>query len=129
MILCMEIWKELKILKKANGNEYYFEGYKISNYGRVISVKGNKEKYLNGRLDNLGYKSYCLMDTNGKKTNHRGHTMVMQTFVGIPENGMVICHYDDIKTNNHIDNLRYDTRKANWQDIKRNNVMSRKKSK
>ena len=123
----MEIWKELKMLKKSNGNEYYFSGYKVSNYGRIISIKRNKEKYLIGRLDNQGYHSFCLVDNNGKKTNHRGHTIVMQTFVGVPEQGMVVCHYDDIKTNNHLDNLRYDTRKENWKDIVRNDIVFNKR--
>ena len=27
----------------------------------------------------------------------------MQTFVGLPEDDQVVCHYDDIKTNNLVD--------------------------
>jgi hypothetical protein len=44
----------------------------------------------------------------------------MHTFVGYPNKGQVICHYDDIKTNNQLTNLRYDTMKANGADRIRN---------
>ena len=60
---------------------------------------------------------------NKKRRNFRAHTLVMQTFVGIPEEYQVICHNDDIKTNNHISNLRYDTQKSNMHDwMRRENI-------
>jgi hypothetical protein len=50
----------------------------------------------------------------------RAHVIVMQTFVGLPDNKQIICHYDDVKHNNVLTNLRYDTYKANFADRKRN---------
>jgi hypothetical protein len=47
----------------------------------------------------------------------------MQAFVGLPEEGQIICHYDDDKQNNRLDNLRYDTQKANGEDRIRNNKL------
>ena len=44
----------------------------------------------------------------------------MQAFVGPAPDGMVICHYNDIKTDNRLENLRYDTQYANGQDRIRN---------
>ena len=44
----------------------------------------------------------------------------MQTFVGYPEEGMMICHWDDVKDNNRLENLRYGTRKENFNDMIRN---------
>jgi hypothetical protein len=46
----------------------------------------------------------------------------MQTFIGVPKEYEVVCHFDDIKTNNHINNLRYDTQKQNFADAKRNRI-------
>jgi hypothetical protein len=54
------------------------------------------------------------------RKNIRGHILVMQTFVGYPEEGMVICHWDDVKDNNRLDNLRYGTNKENFEDMIRN---------
>jgi hypothetical protein len=48
----------------------------------------------------------------------------MQAFVGLPEEGQIICHYDDDKQNNRLDNLRYDTHKANSADMKRNKAIN-----
>ena len=125
----MEIWKKVESITKKTGTSYYI-GYEVSNYGRVRSYKykyGQGKRPLlqtptiiNGRLDPAGYICYMLSDVDGKRKNVRGHMLVMQTFVGLPDPGMVICHYDDIKTNNHIDNLRYDTITANAQDKIRN---------
>lgn len=125
----MEIWKNIETITKRTGISYYI-GYEVSNYGRVRSYKNKygqgprallqNPTIINGRLDKSGYIQYLLSDINGKRSNVRGHVLVMQTFVGLPEEGMVICHYDDIKTNNRLDNLRYDTQKANIEDRIRN---------
>lgn len=129
MILFMEIWKKVESIKKANGIIRYYEDYEVSNYGRVKSYKGKTPRILKGIYDPAGYKMHQLVDTDGKAINTRVHTIVAQTFWGHPPEGMVICHYDDVKTNNHLDNLRYDTRKANWQDIVRNDIVFNKRSK
>jgi hypothetical protein len=120
IILIMEIWKKLESVKRANGVIRYYEDYEVSNYGRVRSYKRKEPAILKGHFDPAGYINHMLADTTGKHVNVRAHTLVIQTFLGYPEDGMVVCHYDDVKTNNRLDNLRYDTRKANWKDIVRN---------
>lgn len=130
-----EIWKPIDKIIKKNGAVSIFEGYEVSNYGRVRTYKRrygrvaanvhnrplNSEPYvINGRLDQAGYVMYCLSDVNKVRKNFRAHTLVMQMFVGLPEEYNVICHYDDVKTNNHLSNLRYDTQKANLADRIRN---------
>jgi hypothetical protein len=121
-----EIWKPITQITLRNGTVCSFEGYDISNFGRVRTYKKkygkghrelNKEPYvINGRPDQRGYTQYLLSDVNKKRRNFRAHTLVMQTFVGLPKEYQVVCHNDDIKTNNHISNLRYDTQKANMHD-------------
>lgn len=130
-----EIWKPITQIKLKTGQVHYFEGYEVSNYG---SVRTYKQKYgrvakgtynrplnahpviINGRPDQKGYIQYTLSDVDKVRKNFRGHTLVMQTFVGIPKEYEVVCHFDDVKTNNKLSNLRYDTQEANLQDMVRN---------
>lgn len=133
-----EIWKPITQIKKKN-EILIFEGYEVSNLGRVRTYK---QKYgqvskaathaglnrplrstptiINGRSDKRGYMQLCLSDINKKRHNLRIHIVVTQTFLGMPDEGLVVCHYDDNKLNNRLDNLRYDTQKANMEDKKRN---------
>lgn len=130
-----EIWKPIKSITLKNGTVWNFEGYEVSNYGRVRTYKqkygrvsnsgGNRQllknpTIINGRPDKKGYIQFLLSDINKKRHNVRAHTLVMQTFIGIPKEYQVICHYDDVKTNNVLSNLRYDTQKENLADHKRN---------
>lgn len=129
-----EIWKPITEIKR-NNRILKFEGYEVSNLGRVRTYKqkygqvkaGGKRPLMSdpyeifGRIEkNKGYMLLCLSDIDKKRYNVRIHTVVMQTFVGFPDDGLVICHYNDIKTDNRLDNLRYDTSKANAEDKIRN---------
>jgi hypothetical protein len=129
-----EIWKEITYIKRGD-RILEFEGYEVSNLGRVRTYKekygqpkpgGNRPLRKNpyeifGRKEkNRGYMLLCLSDINKKRYNIRIHTVVMQTFVGFPEDGLVICHNNDIKTDNRLENLRYDTQAENMKDILRN---------
>lgn len=137
-----EIWKPINSITLKTGQTHYFEGYEVSNYGRVRTYKqkyGSVSKanmaagirrpllktptIINGRPDQKGYIQYDLSDINLVKKNYRAHTLVMQVFVGLPKEYEVVCHNDDIKTNNHISNLRYDSQEENMKDKLRNKVL------
>jgi hypothetical protein len=137
-----EIWKPVEKIVLRNGTVWYFEGYEVSNYGRVRTYKqkygkvsiSNKHaglnrpllktpKIINGRPDKRGYPQFLLSKKKKKRHNVRAHILVMQTFIGIPDEYQVVCHFDDVKTNNHLDNLRYDTQKNNLLDAKRNRLV------
>jgi len=133
-----EIWKPLTEIYR-NGKVLKFEGYEVSSLGRVRTYK---QKYgqvaksdtaaglnrplkkiptiIKGRPDQKGYMLLCLSDINKKRYNIRVHTAIMQAFHGFPKDNKVICHYNDIKTDNRLENLRYDTQKSNLEDQKRN---------
>ena len=125
-----EIWKPINRIILKKGTICDFIGYDVSNYGRVRSYKkkhgrGHRDLnitpvIINGRLDAKGYTQYALSDINKKSRNFRAHILVMQTFCGISKAYEVVCHFDDVKSNNHLSNLRYDTQKNNLEDMKRN---------
>ena len=131
-----EIWKPIAPIIKNGGRVFTPYAYEVSNFGRVRTKRqrygrprkdlGNRRGfvkdyiYLTGRKDPAGYMQLCLYDENKERSNVRIHVAVMHTFVGYPNKGQVICHYDDIKTNNQLTNLRYDTQKSNGQDRIRN---------
>ncbi len=46
------------------------------------------------------------------------HRLVLLTYVGPCPEGMEACHNDGDKSNNHVSNLRWDTRKNNHKDKK-----------
>ena len=130
----MEIWKTVPTIIQRNGS-FSPDKYEVSNLGRVRTKKqryGKPRKdtgkrvdlaeyrYLSGRPDQAGYIQYELYDSESKRKNIRGHVLVMQAFVGIPGPGQLVCHYDDVKSNNTLENLRYGTQKENGQDRIRN---------
>jgi hypothetical protein len=121
-----ETWKAIVPIKIQTGEVFEPYGYEVSNLGRVRSYRGPKglldePKIISGRPDPNGYQNYHLSNKdNSRRRNIRGHILVMQTFVGYPEEGMMICHWDDVKHNNKLDNLRYGTRKENFEDMIRN---------
>lgn len=101
-----EIWKDI------TGCEGL---YKISNYGRVLSLNfnhTNKEKLRKLTTDVAGYKVVCLRK-NGFKENKKVHRLVMEHFVENVNSLPIINHKDEDKTNNNVDNLE-------WCDCKYN---------
>ncbi len=129
-----ETWKPVAPIKTKRGEVFEPYGYEVSNLGRVRSYRnrygyGNGSGYrellpeatiISGRPDQVGYIQYEMYSKGGKRKNVRGHVIVMQTFVGYPEEGMMICHWDDVKHNNCLDNLRYGTKQENVEDMIRN---------
>lgn len=131
----MENWKPIEKLITRHGKIFYPYMYEVSDLGRVRTkrqrygrprkstgkrVPLQEYRIINGRPDQVGYIQHDLFDINSARMKFRIHTIVMQTFVGLPNKGQVVCHYDDVKTNNQLTNLRYDTTKANGADRVRN---------
>lgn len=98
-----EVWKDIK----------GYEGeYKVSNYGRVKSLKNHKEKILKQWKNNKGYLNIALYK-NKKSKMYRVHRLVALAFIPNPENLPEVNHKDEIKENNHVDNLEWCDRKYN----------------
>lgn len=90
----MEIWKDIDDI----------DGYKISNYGRVLSSKGNVDRILKPfRVGN-----YLGVKIGNPQKNFFIHHLVAKYFLNYKKvsRKVVIDHIDNDKTNNMVDNLQ-----------------------
>ena len=105
-----------------------YEGlYEVSDQGRVRSI---------GRLDRTNHMhAPCVLkeqpeertghrrvyiSVDGVKSYLRVHRAVLEAFVGPCPEDMEACHWNDDPSDNRLENLRWDTKKANRQDCVRN---------
>jgi hypothetical protein len=112
-----------------------YEGvYEVSDRGRVrsfdrTSYRASGPIHIRGKI---------LRAQTNKKTGHLRlhlrrdgvarlwgvHQLVLLGFVGPAPRGMEGCHNDGVPTNNRLENLRWDTRKANVADAIRHGTFS-----
>lgn len=120
-----EIWKPIP----------NYEGiYEVSNYGRVKSCTreirytnkfGTEIKHpVRGRIlavrtRSNGYQYVDLWKRN-KGEQRTVHSLVLEAFIGPRPEGYVCCHYDDVRTNNYVGNLRWGTYSDNAIDTIKN---------
>lgn len=90
-----------------------FEGYQITDDGRVWSKKSNR--WISCKGDKNGYPRVGLAK-NGKIYMFKTHRLVAQTFIPNPENKPFIDHIDGDKTNNVWTNLRWATAYENYHN-------------
>lgn len=111
-----------------------YEGlYEVSNSGQVRSldrmihmrngqVRQHRERILRPHLEKGGRLVVNLpRDGNGRTIRYMHH-LILEAFVGPRPTGMEACHENDIKTDNRLENLRWDTRSANMFDRVRNGM-------
>lgn len=88
-----EIWK----------NIMDFNGYQVSNLGRIRSLKTYK---VLKQKTNKGYKSSCLFKC-GKIYYRYTHRLVAEAFIPNPKNLPCINHKDENPSNNCVNNLEW----------------------
>lgn len=108
-----EVWKDIP---------GYESHYKVSNFGRVKSLKNNREKILKLNPDKDGY-SIVYLCLNSKIKTFKVHRLVMLSFVGKSE--LQVDHLNKIKNDNRIENLEYVTPREN---ILRGDMCQKKKA-
>lgn len=95
-----------------------FEGvYEVSSAGRVKSLSRNaKSGRFKGRILRPAPtpSGYLAVVIDGKTT--AVHKLVLETFRGPRPPGADGCHNDGSRTNNQVENLRWDTRAGNMAD-------------
>lgn len=103
-----EVWQDLWLDDLAKG-----ERYQISNYGRIKSYKTDQKEGTVLKGSNIGgYKSVTLRNKMNKRVAKYIHRVVAQTFLEVPSpDHRYVIHLDFNKTNNHVSNLRWATKK------------------
>lgn len=107
-----------------------FEGfYEVSTDGNVRSLdrsafsarRGGVRfgRTLSPFMDPVNGYLYVNLSMNGKAKKRSVHSMVLEAFVGPCPLGMEACHGDGRRTNALLSNLRWDTKKKNWDDKRR----------
>ena len=99
-----EIWKEVKGL----------EDYRVSNLGRVKSLKFYKRKILKQTLNTHGY-FYLNLFREGKPFIRTVHQLVAIAFLNHNPCGLnlVVDHINHDKQDNNVENLRITTQRGN----------------
>ncbi len=90
----------------------YHEYYMISNYGRVLSFKRGKPKFLKQIVN---FKGYLVVDLYGnfKSKQKYIHRLVAKHFVENSQEKESVNHIDLDKKNNNVDNLEWLTLEEN----------------
>jgi hypothetical protein len=101
-----EVWKELTF------SESKFKKYEISNCGRIRSYSATQKKFRMLKQSTIrGYKYYSFKaDKGGSKLIHR---LVADMF--LPRDNKMqtyVIHLDYDKSNNHVDNLKWVTKRT-----------------
>lgn len=96
-----------------------FDGYYISNLGRVLSTKRKFNIILKPRLSKFGYHRVRLFNSNGDAWVSV-HRLVAEAFIPNPDHKPQVNHIDEDKTNNRVDNLEWVTPKENTNHGTRN---------
>lgn len=116
-----EIWKDISKYKGL---------YQVSNYGNVRSLPKEVTNGLGtfikpGRIlkpFNTGHGYLCVKLTNDRKeTTEKVHRLVAITFIPNADNLRCVCHIDDVRTNNRVDNLFWGSGMDNYIDCERKN--------
>ena len=115
----IEIWKDIKD----------YEGlFQVSNLGRVKSL-GNGRTYKTSRIRKLYTNKYGYLQVqlckDGKRKWFRVNRLVATAFLDNPEGKTEVNHIDEDKTNNRVDNLKWEWHKDNINHGTRNERVSK----
>lgn len=112
-----------------------FEGkYQVSSHGRARSVDRTSregtgyQRVFKGRVLRLNVRTdgyvVASIRKDGKSAPVYIHRAVLEAFAGPCPDGMQCCHWDGIRGNNRLDNLRWGTAKENSDDKDRHGTRS-----
>ncbi len=100
-----------------------FDGYEVSNYGRVRSFKNRSVKMLSQKICKTGYPAVGLSRPGKKLSWPNVHRLVAFAFVEGFFPGADVCHENNDRSDCRACNLRWDSRSANIMDKHRHGTM------
>jgi hypothetical protein len=95
-----------------------YPNYEITEDGKVYSLY--YKKHIEGVVSRDGYRTFTLLDVNKKRKSVFLHRLLGELFIPNPHNHPNILHWDDNKSNNSLENLRWGTQEENVDDMRRN---------
>lgn len=105
-----------------------FEGlYAITREGKVWSYR--YQKYMTPADNGHGYLQINLWDMYGNLKKKRIHRLVAEAFLPNPDGKTDVNHKDNCRTNNHVDNLEWVSRKENCNQENSRRHESKKRTK
>ena len=105
----------MKQYKRENWKQVNdFPNYEVSDLGQVVN-KTTKHILATPTNSEYGHRRVFLYK-DGKETRIALHRLVLMTFVGACPQGMECRHLDGNASNNHLDNLEWNTRSINGYD-------------
>lgn len=111
-----EIWKKIP----------GYPSYSISTIGRVrrdVPKFGFKLGILKGHTVG-GYKRISIVAGNKKRPHAKVHRLMLITFKGPCPPGRMGLHSNDVKADNRLSNLYWGTPQQNFDDRKKNGIVS-----
>jgi hypothetical protein len=110
-----------------------FPGYRIGDDGTMLScLKRGGNAFILTRewrrlacYDKQGYRYIRLQRADGTSHQRQVHRIVLEAFIGPCPAGMEACHNNGVRSDNRLDNLRWDTRKNNLADRVRHGTVNR----
>ena len=100
-----EVWKDMK---------GYVGLYKVSNYGRILGVRGKVLKPVKNVRN--GYMQVTLCVINGVRKRIYIHRAVAEAFIPNQDNKPCVDHINTIREDNRAKNLRWVTVKENHEN-------------
>ena len=97
--------------------------------GRGMHIYTTPQTQLCPATTANGYRRVSLTDATGERRNKVVHRLVLLAFVGPAPNGHECCHRNGIPADNHLENLRWDTRSENNIDSTLNGTRPHQKLK
>lgn len=96
-----------------------YTDYAVSTLGDVYSMKRGSLTKLKGSINAFGYRNFDLKQSGLPRYQAKGSWLVIETFIG-DRGEFYVCHNNNVKTDDRLENLRLCTPEENAYDVRVN---------